>query len=68
MVKALDFHMVNSDLSPRPGGLKFTPDTCVCMPKIPRGEWRRRDYSVAMAPGCGGVMSHFLSLGLPQCL
>lgn len=35
-----------SSVSPRPGGLKNTPGVCAHVPKIPRGEQKRKDYGV----------------------
>ena len=48
---SLNSHVVNRDSNPRPGGLKLTQGACACVPKIPRGEWRRRDCGVAILPG-----------------
>ena len=62
MAMSLDSHVVNRSSLPGPGGLKLTPGTCACVPKILRGEWRRRDCNVAIPPG--GVISRFLSLCL----
>ena len=42
--------------------LKLMPGVCVCMPKIPRGEWRRRDCSMAIPPGGDFSLSVFLCL------
>ena len=61
MAMSLDSHVVDRGLCPGPGGLKLTPGECARVPKIQRGEWRRRDCSMAMTPG---VISHFLSLCL----
>ena len=44
--------------------LKFTPGMCACVPKIPRGEWRRRDCSVAIPPGGDFLLSVSLSLSV----
>ena len=30
---------------------KLTPGACACVPKIPRGEWRRRECGVTIPPG-----------------
>ena len=37
---------------------------CVCMPKILRGEWRRRDCGVTIPPGSDFSLSVSLSLSL----
>ena len=46
VVKALDSHMADHGSHPRQG-------VCVgvCVPKIPKGEWRRRDCSMTISPG-----------------
>ena len=54
---SLDSHVVNHGSS----RLKLTPGTCVCVPKILRGEWKRRDCGVDIPPGGG---DYFLSLCL----
>ena len=51
MAMSLDSHVVNHDSHPGPGGLKLTPGACACVPRIPRGEWRRRDCGVTIPPG-----------------
>ena len=62
MAMSLDSHVVDCSSRPGPGGLELTPGTCACVPKIPRGEWRRRDCGVTIPPG--GLISRFLSLCL----
>ena len=59
MAMSLDSHVVDRGSRPGPGGLKLTLGVCVCVPKIPRGEWRRRDYGVAIRGGSD--FSSFLS-------
>ena len=66
MAMSLDSHVVDCGSHPRPGGLKLTLGTCACMPKIPRGEWRRRDCSVTIPPG--GDFSLSVSMSLSVCL
>ena len=51
MAMSLDSHVVDRSLRPGPSGLKLTPGVCACVPKIPRGEWRRRDCGVAIPRG-----------------
>ena len=51
MAMSLDAHVVDHGSCPGPGGLKLTPGVCACVPKIPRGEQRRRDCGVAILPG-----------------
>ena len=51
MTMLLDSHVVDRGSCPGPGGLKLTPGACACVPKIPRGEWRRRDCGVTIPPG-----------------
>ena len=51
MTKSLDSHIVDHGSSPGPGGLKNTLGACACVPKIPRGEWRRRDCGVVIPSG-----------------
>ena len=51
MAMSLDSHVVDRGSCPGPGGLKLTPGACACVPKIPRGEWRRRDCGVTIPPG-----------------
>ena len=50
MAMSLDSHVVDRGSCPGPGGLKLKPGACACVPKIPRGEWRRRDCDVAILP------------------
>ena len=66
MAMSLDSHVVNRSSSPGPGGLKLMPGMCPCVPKIPRGEWRRRDCGVAIPPG--GDFSLSLCLYVSLCL
>ena len=54
MVMSLDSHIVDHDLSPGPSSLKLMRCVRACVPKIPRGEWRRRDYRVIITQGEGG--------------
>ena len=61
MAMSLDSHVVDCGLSLGPGGLN-SRRVRVCVPKIPRGERRRRDCGVAIPPG--GVISCFLSFCL----
>ena len=63
MAMSLDSHVVDRGPWPGPGGLKLTPDACACVPKIPRGEWRRRDYGVTIPPG-GWFLTFCLSVSL----
>ena len=51
MAMSLDSHIVDHGSRPEPGGLKLTPGVCMCVPKIQRGEWRRRDCHMAILPG-----------------
>lgn len=48
--KALDSRMAHHGKSLRPGGLQIMPGVCVCMPKISRGEWRKRVCGVTILP------------------
>ena len=50
MALSLDCHIVDRGSRPGPGGLKLMPGMCACVPKIPRGEWRR-DCGVTIPPG-----------------
>ena len=42
--------------------LKSNAGACACVPKIPRGEWRRRDCGMAIPPWGDFSLSVFLSL------
>ena len=64
MAMSLDSHVVDRGSHPGPGGLKLTPGMCVCVPKIPRGEWRRRDCGVAIPLAGGGDFSLSVSPSL----
>ena len=61
MTMSLDSHVVDRGSHPGPSGLKLSPGACACVPKIPRGEWRR-DCGVAIPPG--GDLSLSVSLSL----
>ena len=64
MAMSLDSHVVDRGSRPGPGGLKLMPGVCACVPKIARGEWRRRDCGVAIPPGGEGDFSLSVSLSL----
>ena len=51
MAMSLDSHVVDCGSHPRPGGLKLMPGACACVPKIPRGEWKRRNCCMAIPHG-----------------
>ena len=51
MAMSLDSHVVDRGSCPGPSDLELRPVACAYVPKILRGEWRRRDYSVAIPHG-----------------
>ena len=61
MAMSLDSHVVDRGSCPGPGGLKLTLGECACVPKIPRGEWRR-DCGVAIPFGGDFLLSVSVSL------
>ena len=65
MVTLLDSHVDDHGSSPRPSGLKLIHVTCIyiCIPKVPRGEWRRRNYSVVI-PARGWFLAFCLSVSV----
>ena len=64
MAMPLNSHVANHGSRPGPCGLNsHQARVCACMPKIPRGEWRRRDCGMTIPPP-RGVISRFVSLSL----
>ena len=63
MTVSLDSHIVYRGLSPDPGSLKLMLVVCTCVPKVLRGEWRRKDCGVAILLG-----RLFLTFSLPVSL
>ena len=62
MAMSLDSHVADRGLRPGPGGLKLTPGARAYVPKIPRGEWRRRDCGVTTPLGGDFLLSVSMSL------
>ena len=44
-------YIVDRSSSLGPSRLKLMPGVCACLSKVSRGEWRRRDCSMAIPPG-----------------